>query len=815
MDVFISFLFWFSRITSLAKLFFKFSHKYNIHIRDLRNLEKQSLKIAHLRCDISFLTKCKQNGLFPKFLNFTDKNRLFRYEQINDAKYQKLNSILKTKNQKIKRLLKLRTSNIFNLKNRIGIFDFLIFCKIMNRTIISQMNKIKTIQNKKFQNLWIEQKICTPENTVLNFSSFQLDDKSLDVLKQGLKAPILPRNDINIPMQVQIERLLYILGTSVHKNHCKDISHSLHDFHKQIIQKNNKTLQKQFRSTIKDLKKRSEIKICRFDKGQGIAVLNSEDYMKKLQNIIDDKSKFIEVPQDESDLKCHHTIVKDNSRMADILKKEVKPFIDDLTFSKINKRGGQPAKLYGVAKVHKDNIPLRPIIASYDTSTYELGKYLNKFITPIIPTRFSVQRNSDLLTNLRNYTYTNNSVLVSFDVESLFTNVPLDETIEIAANLVYDRSSNLPPFPKHTFIKLLKIATSNLFLFNDKLYRQKDGLAMGSPLAPTLSNLFMGVLENRHLNNRKSSCVKFYKRFVDDCLILFEDINDVDRFFNYANTWHPNIKFTKEIGYKNLPFLDINIDISNNILITDVYRKPTYTSLILNYKSLCPVQWKTALFHTLIHRADLICSSWEIFHKEIERLTNIFSKNGYPFSFIHKQVRKFLEFKFSDCPSPINTDQYLSSHVIKIPYIGTPSIIFKKRLKQQFRKISNTFTISCSFFTNKLGSCFSLKDKTPLSLRAGVIYKFTCEVDPHFSYIGKTIRHLGIRINEHKKRLSAIYDHRLGCSCNCDSDNFEILGSDNNDFSLKIMEAIYIKKLNPSLNKQLTGDGAFFAVKLC
>ena len=814
MDVLISILLWLSRVTSLAKLFFKLNHKYGTDIRDLRNIEKQSIKIANLRCHVSFLEKCKDNGLFPKFLNFNDKHRLFRSEQISIAKSLKLNAILKTQNQKLKRLLKLRASHISNLKMKFGLFDFLMFSRVLNRTISFHMNKIKTIQARKLQKLWVDQKICVPDNTVLNFSSFPLDDKSLEVLKLGLKAPILPRNNIKVPIQVQIERLLYILGTSVQKNHCNNLSHCLHDFHKQIIQKNRSPLQKHFKSTVNDLKKRSDIKICRFDKGQGIAVLNSEDYIKKLQNIINDTSKFIEVEQDQSDLKCHHAVVKDGSRMADILRKEVKPFIDDLTFTKINKRGGQPAKLYGVAKVHKDGIPLRPIIASYDTSTYELGKYLNKFIIPIIPTHFSVQRNSDLLNDLRNYNFTNNSVLVSFDVESLFTNVPLDETIQIAANLVYDKVDNLPPFPKHTFVKLLQLATSNLFLFNDKLYRQKDGLAMGSPLAPTLSNLFMGVLENRYLKNRKSNCVKFYKRFVDDCLLLFEDNNDVELFFNYANTWHPNMKFTKEIGYKKIPFLDIDIDISNNILITDVYRKPTYTSLILNFKALCPIHWKTGLFHTLIHRADHICSSWEIFHNEIERLTTIFSKNGYPLSFIQNQVRKFLNSKFSGNLSPLHTDQYLSTNVIKIPYIGTPSIIFKKRLKQQFKKISNNFTISCSFFTAKLGCCFSLKDKTPISLRAGVIYKFNCEVDPHFSYIGKTIRHLGIRINEHKKRLSAIHDHRLGCSCNCTSDNFEILGSENNDFYLKIMEAIYIKEYNPSLNKQLTGEGAFFAVKL-
>ena len=88
--------------------------------------------------------------------------------------------------------------------------------------------------------------------------------------------------------------------------------------------------------------------------------------------------------------------------------------------------------------------------------------------------------------------------MISFDIESLFTNVSLKETIQIAANLVYD-SNNHPPFSKDTFIKFLQSATGGLFTFDNKLYKQIDGLAMGSPLAPTLSNLFMGVLENKYL----------------------------------------------------------------------------------------------------------------------------------------------------------------------------------------------------------------------------------------------------------------------------------------------------------------------------
>ena len=72
---------------------------------------------------------------------------------------------------------------------------------------------------------------------------------------------------------------------------------------------------------------------------------------------------------------------------------------------------------------------------------------------------------------LGNYNFTNSSKLVSFDIESLFTNVPLDETIDIAVNKVYNNNNpKQPPYSREVFKSLLKLATSGVFSFNDKLY---------------------------------------------------------------------------------------------------------------------------------------------------------------------------------------------------------------------------------------------------------------------------------------------------------------------------------------------------------
>ena len=84
--------------------------------------------------------------------------------------------------------------------------------------------------------------------------------------------------------------------------------------------------------------------------------------------------------------------------------------------------------------------------------------------------------------------------MVSFDVVSLYTNVPLLYTINLIADYVY-RSTSPPPFSKTVFKNMLKTTTQGYFLFNDILYQQVDGVILGSPLGPTMANLFLAVLE--------------------------------------------------------------------------------------------------------------------------------------------------------------------------------------------------------------------------------------------------------------------------------------------------------------------------------
>ena len=141
------------------------------------------------------------------------------------------------------------------------------------------------------------------------------------------------------------------------------------------------------------------------------------------------------------------------------------------------------------------------------------------------------------------------------------------------------------------------------------------------------------------------------------------------------------------------------------------------------------------------------------------------------------------------------------------------SYIFKKQLIAIYKRIG--VKIDVVFTSFKIKNYFSLKDKTPLALRANVVYKYNCACDEHITYIGKTTRHLAIRANEHLKGNSAISDHLGNCHApSFDISRFNVLACGNSDFEIKIKEALLIQLERPSLNCQLSHSGSSFLLNV-
>ena len=146
---------------------------------------------------------------------------------------------------------------------------------------------------------------------------------------------------------------------------------------------------------------------------------------------------------------------------------------------------------------------MRPILSATYTYNYALAKWLDNMLKPLSLNQHTVTDIFDFVNELpRDLNVTPGDLLVSYDVSSLLTNVPLDETIKILAdrafvNNWFNSEYNLN-ISKQDLIDLLGVATKGqLFQFNDSLYEQIDGVAMGSPLGPLLANVFMSSIEEK------------------------------------------------------------------------------------------------------------------------------------------------------------------------------------------------------------------------------------------------------------------------------------------------------------------------------
>ena len=260
--------------------------------------------------------------------------------------------------------------------------------------------------------------------------------------------------------------------------------------------------------------------------------------------IIEDKSKFKALNKDP-------TITREIKLQKYILNIEKKGGFKE-EYSLIYPVRSNIARIYGTPKVHKlkdeksvcimlTKLKLRPIISSIGTYNYHLAKYLKQKLAPHIPHEYCIKDTFNFVTELNKLKHTDKH-LISFDVVSLYTNIPLKETIDLAVNLIKSKEPKLK-ITKAELTKLFHFATAEThFLFEGNIYDQIDGVAMGSPLAPVLANLFMGHHEKKWLDNYVDSKPLVYKRYVDDIFCLFDKEDDAPLFLDYLNKQHPSLR---------------------------------------------------------------------------------------------------------------------------------------------------------------------------------------------------------------------------------------------------------------------------------
>ena len=207
-----------------------------------------------------------------------------------------------------------------------------------------------------------------------------------------------------------------------------------------------------------------------------------------------------------------------------------KIFFNETEYDKLYPSGSAPARIYGTPKMHKfsssDSFPkLRPIVSSIGTFNYNLARFLCELLSSLVPNDYSCKYTFSFVSHISNANISK-IFLVSYHVIGLFTNIALQETIEIAINLIFNHHPNLN-ITRKELKKLFLFSTSQThFIFKNEFYNEIDRVAMESALAPILANIFMGFDESKWLDEYNLNKSKFYLRYLDDIVAAFDNEQD-------------------------------------------------------------------------------------------------------------------------------------------------------------------------------------------------------------------------------------------------------------------------------------------------
>jgi len=344
----------------------------------------------------------------------------------------------------------------------------------------------------------------------------------------------------------------------------------------------------------------------------------------------------------------------------------------------------------------------------------------------------------------------------------------------------------------------------SIFTFNNKTYKQKDGVSMGCRLGPIVSDICMDHFENLHMEELTKLGVKIWLRYVDDTFVVIKDKNNADKILEFLNKQHKTLKFTmeKEVN-KSINFLDVKISRENdNSISTSTYRKPTFTGVMLNWNSLTSIKYKKGLISCLLDRSFKICSTNEQKIVEMEELRNLLIKNNYPSYIIDKQFEKFEKYKQLNVENPANPDEKIK--YLSLPFINDKSETIARKIQETVKDHFENINLRIAFKSPAtLGSHFPFKDRvTDPSKQSMVVYHLKCK-NCDADYIGQTKRICNIRMDNHKtKKESHVFEHNQIIGHEIDFENVEIIDRADSVKKLELKEMLYIRKLKPTLNKQ-------------
>ncbi len=425
------------------------------------------------------------------------------------------------------------------------------------------------------------------------------------------------------------------------------------------------------RVALNELSNNDNIVLKPADKSGNFIIMDKAFYRDKLvlnDHLNTENYKKVDQNEDLNVIKNLNSLLKQYEK--DLTKKEV-DYIKNFQWKTSN--------FYILPKIHKcdaiiqeiatsdrnyiemsapNNLKGRPIIAGPASPTHRLSQFIDTLLKPIVPTISSyVKDDWDFLGKIPKQ-FDNQTSLYSYDVVSLYTSIPHNLGIEAIKFWTDKRKDLIPPrFSQRFILDSVKfILQNNNFLFDNVLYQQVSGTAMGTKFAPPYACLTIGFLEEtvlypkilkNYFNDQICSYIKeSYIRYMDDCFIALPQDIDPVLFLNALNNLHESIRFTMDKGtikssnIETLNFLDIEIILKEGKFIsTDIYYKSTNPHDYLNYNSAHPKHVKDTIPFNLAKRIIIFVTEEDRISERLKELETWLLSCNYPLELIRRSFR--------------------------------------------------------------------------------------------------------------------------------------------------------------------------------
>ena len=449
-------------------------------------------------------------------------------------------------------------------------------------------------------------------------------------------------------------------------------------------------LNKEERTAIENLRNDPTIVIKEADKGGAVVIMDRDHYKRMVMQQLLDEEFYTEISgsQDKTTMKRVFDLIH---KYSDCLTKKEQDYLTKFECKSSN--------FYGLPKIHKSkqiqsglenntssyiklpeptDLKLRPIIAGPACPTQRLSNLLDILLKPLCKNVPSYVRDDlDFLRFIPD-TIDPDTILVSFDVVSLYTNIPHSLGIEAITNSI-ERNTQLihPRFPKEFIIDGLKLVlNNNHFFFDDRYFLQIKGTAMGTKVAPTYATLVMGFLEEklyRKIDTQYDTAFSEYirnnwKRYLDDCFMFWSKTKEeLSNFHQLLNDIHPSIQFTMDMQEEELPFLDIMIIKKDDKIITDLFYKKTDSHQYLIFNSCHPSHTKRNIPYNLARRVCTIVLEPSLRNKRLEELKLFLREQLYPKKLIDSAITKAKNIPIAD----LRTSKDTPAQKDMIPFVVT------------------------------------------------------------------------------------------------------------------------------------------------